>query len=148
MSTASLARVSAIARDHLASIAALFAPGAKATLLIRSPVAADGSRDFVLTDDELPEAIAALLKRLPDRDPVPPAEGSATGYARALQALDRATRCWFTAECATISEHSGSIQADKRALFGTVNDLRLSAGLPALDAAVADDHGLLAEDVT
>lgn len=46
--------------DHLAEIAALFRPGMKLTLVARDPDHFDGSRDMVVTADDLSLVIAAL----------------------------------------------------------------------------------------
>lgn len=48
------------ASEKLAQIATLFKPHMKATLLIRSPAFPDGTRDFMLTNDTIPDAIASL----------------------------------------------------------------------------------------
>lgn len=59
--------VIAKARDEIAShmdaIVALFKPGVKITVLVRTPSHPDGSRDMVMTDDIIDEAVAALLRR-------------------------------------------------------------------------------------
>lgn len=52
--------------EHLSEIKTFFKPGAKVTLLVRRPEKPDGSQDFVLTDDLLDEAVAALLRRKHD----------------------------------------------------------------------------------
>jgi hypothetical protein len=56
------------ASEHLAAIQAMFVPGAKVSLLVRHPSHPDGTRDFYLTDDTIPEVIAALhlLSRRPE----------------------------------------------------------------------------------
>lgn len=51
---------------HLSEIKGLFVPGTKVTLIVRRPEKPDGSQDFVLTDDLIDEAIAALLRRKHD----------------------------------------------------------------------------------
>ena len=61
-----LAEVAAEAGYHLEQIACCF-KNPKVTLLVRSPDLADG--DFILTDDELEAAVAAI-QRLADRSPV------------------------------------------------------------------------------
>jgi hypothetical protein len=48
------------ASKHLDQIQQLWNPGMKVTLLVRSPDHPDGSRDFMLTDDQIPDVIAAL----------------------------------------------------------------------------------------
>lgn len=48
---------------HIDEIEKLFKPGAKITVLVRAPSHPDGSRDFVMTNDIINEAISALLKR-------------------------------------------------------------------------------------
>lgn len=50
---------------YLDKIKANFRPLAKLTLLVRQPEHPDGSRDFILSDDVLTAAIAALKLRLP-----------------------------------------------------------------------------------
>lgn len=50
-------------RQHADEIKELFVDGAKITILVRQPSYPDGSRDFVLTDDTLKEAIEALTIR-------------------------------------------------------------------------------------
>ena len=47
--------------EHLDAIAELFKPGVKLTLIARTPDNDDA--DFVLTCDDLPEAIKALKRR-------------------------------------------------------------------------------------
>lgn len=49
--------------DYADMILEKFKPGSKITLLVRCPGAPDHSRDFVLTNDALDEAIAALTRR-------------------------------------------------------------------------------------
>lgn len=49
--------------EHLNGIAAHFKPGAKLTLLVRNDVGEGFDADAVFTNDQLPEAIAALQKR-------------------------------------------------------------------------------------
>lgn len=64
-----LANASEIASEKLSEIAALFKPGARLTLLVRTPGYPDGSRDFVLTNDALVDAIAALEIRKATEEP-------------------------------------------------------------------------------
>lgn len=49
----------------LADVASLFKPGAKLTLIVRSPAAEAAGKDagFVMTNDTLDDAIAALQRR-------------------------------------------------------------------------------------
>jgi hypothetical protein len=49
--------------DHMFAIQTLFKPGMKITLLIRAPDHPDGSRDLLMTDDLIDEAVAAMLRR-------------------------------------------------------------------------------------
>lgn len=49
--------------DHLAAIQRCFKPGAKVTVLVRPNLGPDKDGDFVLSDDRLPDAIAALARR-------------------------------------------------------------------------------------
>jgi len=49
------------ASDHLNSIAGLFKPGAKLTLLVRTP--GNEEADFLLTNDDLGEAIKLIERR-------------------------------------------------------------------------------------
>lgn len=48
---------------HMTEILTNFKPGAKITVLVRRPEHRDGSQDFVLTNDDLGEAIEALTIR-------------------------------------------------------------------------------------
>jgi hypothetical protein len=57
---AALAATRDRAAYHLDQIVALFTPGKKLTLLVRDPAFPDGSRNFCLTDDTLPEVLEAL----------------------------------------------------------------------------------------
>lgn len=69
--SADLRRVHDAISAHLAEIAGLFVPGVKLTLLARSPSHPDGSRDMVVTSDDLIAAIVALgeaAKRQPWSD--------------------------------------------------------------------------------
>jgi hypothetical protein len=47
--------------DHMSAILAFFKSGARITVLVRTP--GMPTADFVLTSDDLPEAIAALTRR-------------------------------------------------------------------------------------
>lgn len=49
--------------DHMDAILKLFKPGAKIVVLVRQPEFTDGSRDFLLTNDKLDDAITALQIR-------------------------------------------------------------------------------------
>jgi len=53
---------------HMDEIVALFKPGVKITILVRTPSHPDGSRDLVMTNDLITEAIAAILRRKHDED--------------------------------------------------------------------------------
>lgn len=46
--------------EHMDRILRHFQPGAKITVLVRSPEAPTGDRDFVLSNDQLDLAISAL----------------------------------------------------------------------------------------
>jgi hypothetical protein len=48
---------------HMDKIVGQFISGSKITVIVRPPGGVDGNRDFVLTDDDLDEAIAALTRR-------------------------------------------------------------------------------------
>jgi len=48
---------------HMNEIAALFKPGKKITVLVRTPKHPDGSRDVLITNDTIDDAIAALQTR-------------------------------------------------------------------------------------
>jgi hypothetical protein len=48
--------------SHLATIATYFKPGAKLCLTVRFPGLPE--RDFLLTDDALPEVVAMLTRRM------------------------------------------------------------------------------------
>jgi len=55
--------------DHLDAVKRLFKPGVRVTILVRTPDFPDGSRDLVLTDDDLDAALSALSRRkLKERD--------------------------------------------------------------------------------
>lgn len=56
-------RVGVRVADALHELSSLFKPGAKLTFLARHPDAPDGSRDMVITEDDLGEVIAALSIR-------------------------------------------------------------------------------------
>ncbi len=56
-----LAHLHETAGGKLAEIGDLFVPGTKLTLIARQP--GKPEQDFVLTDDAIPEAIAALHRR-------------------------------------------------------------------------------------
>jgi hypothetical protein len=58
-----LDRVQEITSDCMARIQRCFKPGAKITVLVRTTSHPDGSRDFVMTDDDIEAAIAALRIR-------------------------------------------------------------------------------------
>lgn len=60
---AKVQNVSEIVADHMDEILACFKPGAKITVLVRRPEKPDGSQDFVLTNDTIDDAIAALQTR-------------------------------------------------------------------------------------
>jgi hypothetical protein len=60
MSQLTVQQVGAEISRHLNEIAELFKPGAKLTFVSRSPDFPDGSRDMVLTSDDLGAVIAAL----------------------------------------------------------------------------------------
>lgn len=47
-------------------ILSFFKPGAKITVLVRRPDHADGSQDFMMTNDLIDDAVAALLRRKHD----------------------------------------------------------------------------------
>ena len=49
---------------HLDEIERLFKPGVKITLLVRTPSHPDGSRDFLMTNDRVGDAIAAIRRRI------------------------------------------------------------------------------------
>lgn len=59
----SVQEVGEIVGGYLNEMARLFRPGAKLTLLVRRPEKPDGSQDFVLSNDTLAEAAAALTLR-------------------------------------------------------------------------------------
>lgn len=56
-----LLHVQQAASDHLDEIKVMFKPGVKVTLLVRTPTHPD--RDFVMTDDDMAEAVAMLERR-------------------------------------------------------------------------------------
>lgn len=45
---------------HMEAIVACFKPGVKITVLVRTPSHPDGARDFLMTDDDLGEALKAI----------------------------------------------------------------------------------------
>ena len=49
---------------HLDEIERLFKPGVKITLLVRTPSHPDGGRDFLMTNDRVGDAIAAIRRRI------------------------------------------------------------------------------------
>ena len=50
------------AADHMDRILRLFKPGAKITVIVRSPLV-PGDTDFIMTDDDLTEVRAAILRQ-------------------------------------------------------------------------------------
>ena len=48
---------------HMDKIMEAFKPGAKITLIVRPYASTNGSMDFVMSDDDLDEAIAVLQRR-------------------------------------------------------------------------------------
>jgi hypothetical protein len=52
--------------DHMDAIVALFKPGVKITVLVRTPSHPDGSRDLLMTSD----TIGAIVKALRHREPM------------------------------------------------------------------------------
>lgn len=48
---------------HMDEILHCFNPGAKITVLVRRPDRPDGSQDFCLSNDDLSDAVAALMIR-------------------------------------------------------------------------------------
>jgi hypothetical protein len=59
-------RAAEIIGDYCDEIKRLFKPPMRITVLVRIPDFPDGTRDFVLTDDKLDDAAAALLMRKPE----------------------------------------------------------------------------------
>lgn len=55
--------VAEIVADHMDAILRRFKPGRKITVLVRNPDDPTGKEDFVLTNDLIDEATAALLRR-------------------------------------------------------------------------------------
>jgi len=49
--------------DHMHALRFAIEPGMKITLLVRSPDYPDGSRDLLMTDDLIDEAVGAMLRR-------------------------------------------------------------------------------------
>lgn len=60
---AKVQNVSEIVAGHMDEILAYFKPGAKITVLVRRAEKLDGSQDFILTNDTIDGAIAALQTR-------------------------------------------------------------------------------------
>jgi len=60
--------------DHMDAILALFKPGRKITVLVRSPDAADHAGDLLLTNDDLGQVLAAVKRR---QNPAGTLEGEA-----------------------------------------------------------------------
>ena len=56
----SLRRTQQTVNDHMLDIASIFNPGVKVTVLVRTP--SHPNRDFMMTDDEIPE-LRAMLDR-------------------------------------------------------------------------------------
>lgn len=56
-------QVGEIVMECMDEIARHFRPGVKVTVIVRTPTHPDGSRDMVVTADELPAVIAALKIR-------------------------------------------------------------------------------------
>lgn len=61
--SAMVQEVSEHVADHMDAILKFFKPGAKITVLVRRPEAPDGRQDFVLSNDTIDAAIAALEQR-------------------------------------------------------------------------------------
>lgn len=66
MTDGMLAEASHTIAAHMDAIVALFKPGVKITVVVRTPSHPDGSRDLVMTDDIIDEAVAAMLRRKHD----------------------------------------------------------------------------------
>lgn len=66
MTDGMLAEASRAIAAHMDAIVALFKPGVKITVVVRTPSHPDGSRDLVMTDDIIDEAVAAMLRRKHD----------------------------------------------------------------------------------
>lgn len=62
--SARVQRTGEIVAEHMDAILSQFRSGAKITVLVRQPEKTDGSQDFILTNDEIIEAIRALQVRL------------------------------------------------------------------------------------
>jgi hypothetical protein len=60
-----LEEVQAEVAGHMDSILKNFKQPAEITVLVRQPDFPDGSRDFMMTDDDLDEAIKAIGRRKP-----------------------------------------------------------------------------------
>lgn len=54
---------SEVVADHMDAILRQFKSGAKITVLVRRPEKPDGTQDFILTNDTIDDAIAALQLR-------------------------------------------------------------------------------------
>lgn len=61
--TPDVQRAGEMVADLLDEVKKLFKPPMRLTLLVRMPDHPDGSRDFILTDDNLDEASKAILRR-------------------------------------------------------------------------------------
>lgn len=59
-----LAQTQSVVAGHMEKIVACFKPGVKITVLVRTPAFPGGERDFLMTDDDLGEAIKAIEIRL------------------------------------------------------------------------------------
>ena len=55
--------VGALVEECAHAIAAQFKPGAKVTIVVRTPTHPDGSRDMVVTSDDIDAVIGALRTR-------------------------------------------------------------------------------------
>lgn len=62
----SVQEVGEIVAEHMDAIKSLFKPDMKITVLLRSSEVPNGSRDFVMMDDTIDDAIAALARRKSD----------------------------------------------------------------------------------
>ena len=56
-----------IVADYMDAIKKVFKPGRRITVIVRSP---DPAQDFIMSDDLIDEAVAALLRRKHDRNTV------------------------------------------------------------------------------
>lgn len=61
--TPDVQRAGEMVADYCDEIKRLFKPPMRLTVLVRMPDYPDGSRDFILTDDQLDLAAAAILRR-------------------------------------------------------------------------------------